>query len=894
MRCLRVLSILCCVGTLLPEGAIAQSVGGALRGSVVVDSGVAVAGVSLTVTSPVLQGERVATSDSRGGFQFPSLPAGTYSILLRRIGYTPLRMNDVSVHLGFTTSVGALRLARQTTQLDEVVVVSGARAVLDVTSAASRVVLDSAQFRSLPTSRDFHSLLALVPQGNPSPYGDGVSFGGATGYDNKFFIDGIHASNPLSSDGGIRLPYNFIREVQVTSGGYEAEFGRSQGAVVNVVTNSGGNELRGEAVAFMTGKQLRTTPRWGLAERPVEEFSHYDVGLSIGGPIKRDRMWFYAAYNPLFEEKDVSFTGIATERDRLVRHLFASKLTWRPARETDVSLTVLGDPTTRDAVEGAEAWTAPLATVTDPRVVRGGYRDGGWATSLQLRQRASPRILLTGVLSHLTNVHQVAHRSGADDDVSLARIDDYIANVSYGDFGRSYRVNTTRTAVEGTLTYLAPNHTVKVGANFERNAIHLPVFAQSFVGRNPDGSWSWFTGYWAGRGHSTVPALYVQDSWEVSPRLRANVGLRWEGQFVAGDTGKGMRIDDEFSPRVGLVFQPGTSGNHKLFASAGRFYEQLPLWSVSALTMPFSMRIGFYPQNPLVSRAGGNELDVTLGSIVAADKDLHGQYYDELTAGYERRVGNDFRLSVQGTLRALGMALESDSTTRDPANPSYTMLGLLGNPGRGALAQLPRGTRRYSGIEVSVHRTGAGPLTFLASYVLSRAFGNLNGEFDSDSRVPATHTQGQTGSPNWWEHATGYLPSDRRHLLKFSGSYRLRENLTAGVASMFGTGLPLSEFAGDPPFSIIHVRQRGTSGRTPSTLNVDLRFTYEANVANARWRPRFTLDVYNLANRRQAIDFEQLHYFDNDPSRANSNPNYLKVNRYQPPLSARIGVVLGF
>ena len=90
------------------------------------------------------------------------------------------------------------------------------------------------------------------------------------------------------------------------------------------------------------------------------------------------------------------------------------------------------------------------------------------------------------------------------------------------------------------------------------------------------------------------------------------------------------------------------------------------------------------------------------------------------------------------------------------------------------------------------------------------------------------------------------------------------------------------------------MKKRGTSGRTPNVFNVDLRFTYDADFTNARWRPRFTLDVFNLANRRQAIDYEQLHYFDNDPSRANSNPNYLKVNRYQPPLSARLGVVVGF
>lgn len=868
----------------------AQSTSGTLRGTVTSHATGPMQGVIVTATGAALQGEMNTQTDARGHFFFPALPAGIYSLALRRLGYTPLRITDVAIHLNATSSIEDVTLTPQAVQLNEITI-SGARAVVDFSTTAAAITFDSARFRALPTNRDYTSLLALTPQGSPSPYSDGTSFGGATGYDNKYFIDGIHASNPLSSDGSIRLPYNFIQQVQVVTGGYEAEFGRSQGAVVNVVTNSGGNELHGEAVAFFTANQLRAAPRWGIAERPVDNFSHYDIGLSLGGPIKRDRLWFYTAYNPLFENKDVTFTGVPADHDRLVRHLFAGKLTWRPREATDVTLTILGDPTSRDAVEGAEAWTAPLSKVTDPRVVLGAYRDGGWATALHWRQQAWRRLLLTGAVSHLTNVHQVAARNVTEDPVSLARVDDYQLNESSRNFGRAYRVNTARSSVEAAMTYLGNLHTIKVGANYEYNAVHLPFFVESFVRHQPDGSWTWFTSHWEGRGHSAVPAVYTQDSWEITNRLRANFGLRWEGQFIDGNVGRGLSIADEFSPRIGMIFQPGVLGSQKVFGFVGRFYEQLPLWPVTALTMPFGIISGTYPQNPLVSRSRGEEFAVDLGSIAAPDRKLKGQHYDELSLGYERRINTLHRVEVRGTSRVLRQALESGAATVDPQDPSYGILGLLGNPGSGALAQVPRGTRRYTGFEFVFERSRGERLNYLASYVLSRSFGNLPGEFDSDSRVPATHTQGQTWDPHWWDHATGYLPSDRRHLVKLSGSYRLLDNLSAGVVSWFGTGLPLSEFEVSELGTIAHARKRGTAGRTPSVWSTDLRLTYDAPEAG-RWRPRVTLDVFNLGNQRRAVDFDQLHYL--DATHVNENPNYLKVNRYQAPLNARLGVVIGY
>ena len=108
---------------------------------------------------------------------------------------------------------------------------------------------------------------------------------------------------------------------------------------------------------------------------------------------------------------------------------------------------------------------------------------------------------------------------------------------------------------------------------------------------------------------------------------------------------------------------------------------------------------------------------------------------------------------------------------------------------------------------------------------------------------------------------------------------------------MPGTGLPLSEFGFDPLGNILFIKDRGTNGRTPSTWNVDLRFVYDVATLAGRWNPRLTVDLNNIGNQRRAVDFEQTHYNDTG---SNPNPNYLKVNRYQAPFSARLGVLVGF
>ncbi|HTT68649.1 MAG TPA: TonB-dependent receptor, partial [Gemmatimonadales bacterium] len=699
--------------------------------------------------------------------------------------------------------------------------------------------------------------------------------------------DGINITDPNVGDGSLNLPYNFVREVQVTTGGYEAEYGRTQGGLVNVVTNSGGNEFHGQVLGFFTGDGLRAAPRWGVGQSQVAKFSQYDVGFSLGGPIRRDRLWFYAAYNPSFEASDANLPGIPTQRDTRTTHLFAGKLTARLGAATDVTLTLLGDPSVRDLVGGVA-----LATVADAGAVLGRLREGGTAVALQLRHQIGARLLLGASLARLDREEDETPRAGpSSDPATLTQIEDDINNVTSGGFGYSQTAHTSRTSGQVSLTVLAGSHALKLGAEYEDNAIRLDGYGSQVtidtgtVAGHLDTTYSLLQLGNHADAHNYIPAVYLQDSWAVSGRLRLNVGLRWEGQFMDGDTGVARWIAPELAPRLALVFQPGEPGTDKVSVSYGRYFEAIPATPLIFWTGTFFQTNGVYPHNPLADTTGGV---VQGGSQVgeAPDRNIKGQQYDEWSAGYERRLGRSYRIALRGTYRTLLWAVEDGAP--DPNSPFTT-----GNPGRGALAYLPRAKRDYRALELTFERA-AGRLSFRASYVLSRSWGNYTGLYATDVLDPLDNAGPQFDFPEQAVNAAGPLPNDRRHVVKFVGSYQLPMGLTVGTSALAASGEPLSEYGTGPyPPYWTFVVPRGTAGRTPSTWNVDLRFAYDAPVSrDSRLRPRILLDVFNVGNQRKALTYDQRHY--TAPGLSGVNPNYLAVTQYQAPLHARMGVVFDF
>ncbi|NKB65895.1 MAG: TonB-dependent receptor plug domain-containing protein [Candidatus Latescibacteria bacterium] len=869
----------------------AQQVSGRLEGRVVDELGQPVPGVNIAVHSNNLQGIRGAASNVQGRFLLPALPVGQYQVEISHTSYQPLTYEKITLRLGRTTDLGTLKLVPRTAELGEVVV-SGDRLPIDPTTASLGTNLQSDTFESLPVERDFRALAALVPQANTSYYrGDDINIGGSTGLENAYYIDGVHVTDPFLAAGGTALPHNFIREVEIKTGGFEAEYGRSQGGIINAVTHSGGNEFSGQVFGFFTDHQLARAYRRTQAQSGIGDFQTYDIGASIGGPLVRDQLWFFAAYNPSFDNFDVGIPGLGSRRDRQTQHLLAAKLTWRAGPHTDAMLTVLGDPTSRRRIGFTFQGMPEPNQVENPEPYLGSLESGGISAALQANHRLGQGWLLEGALS-------VVNRR--DNDVpdtqrglSEPFFGDFITGIWSGGYGRQKKNDSRRTAVQASATHFAGRHTWKTGLAYEDNKLDN-LFTNStgadgqdvgmYVRPNP----TFYVGIWSllqPTVHNRVLSAYIQDAWQVNKRLRLNLGFRWDGQYLIGSDGEvAQKILGQYQPRLGFTYQTGAAGAQQLTGSFGRYYEQLPL-EMSTLELVTGQYLTYvYPEDPRSGAAAVDTMSLNL-TIQEEVNGLEGQHFDEFTLGYERRLGSAYKVGTRGVYRTLRQVVD---LVRPPGNDGF----IVGNAGEGALGFVPRRTRRYAALELTLERLPGARGHWTASYVLARNRGNYGGLYQAEEnqRSPNTNILWRERS----ENQTGLLPNDRTHSFKLYGAYKVARGLSAGTWFSWQSGTPLNELAhGLFEASVLFVSPRGSQGRTPSIWDWNMRLTYEPEVA---WSPRLILDVFHLFSRRTVVNIDQLHYFnlDEEGNPVGENPNYLQPITFQDPMTVRLGAEFNF
>ena len=300
--------------------AHAQDVAGELRGQVI-GRDAPLSQVTVEVSGPSLTQPIAVQTDTRGQFHLLSLPVGIYELRLRVVGYRPTRYEGVPVTLGRATDLGRIGLEPFVVEVPELIVRADPVS-LDPTSTTTGATLDAEQFDALPLDRSFRSVAALAPQATYQlPYlaygSEGVNIAGGSVWDNAYFVDGVDVTDPFVGSSGTNLPYNFLQAVEVKTGGYEAEYGRALGGVVNMVTPTGGNRFEGQVFTFLSDHRLRTAAIYGNNEPNLDSFTQFDIGLALSGPIRKDRAWFYASYNPIVDDRTASFPGMDPTRDRM-------------------------------------------------------------------------------------------------------------------------------------------------------------------------------------------------------------------------------------------------------------------------------------------------------------------------------------------------------------------------------------------------------------------------------------------------------------------------------------------------------------------------------------------------------------------------------------------------
>jgi hypothetical protein len=385
----------------------------------------------------------------------------------------------------------------------------------------------------------------------------------------------------------------------------------------------------------------------------------------------------------------------------------------------------------------------------------------------------------------------------------------------------------------------------------------------------------------------------------LSERFCVNAGIRWDPQFmIASDGTVAQEILGGVGPRLGIIYQPGIIGSQKITASLGRFYQPVSLNLSSAYHIK---RVNtydvFYAQDPRVDTAGAVYYPGVI-SFVGNVRGLEGQYYDEVTLGYENEISPGLRIGIRGSYRNLGQGIE-DAWSNEESQMHY------GNPGSPPLEKWPKVKRQYASLELTVDRVDPVGVSFQASYLLSRNDGNYEGLAQATymsstaSLEVFPNTSFAFHSPEMMNNAQGLLPDDRTHSFKFFGSYSFAFGLTVGASGYWVSGTPLSEFGtGLPPFKFpIFLQKRGSMGRTPSIWDLNLRLVYDlAGVIQTTWHPRFIVDVLHLFSQKTAVQIDQQQYrnADDDGNQLDPNPNYGVPFQFQPPMSVRLGMEVNF
>lgn len=868
---------------MMPTLLAAQESTGRLEGQVTDSAGQGLGQVEVVVAGTGLPQARLTASNPLGFYRVEDLPVGHYSVRLRRIGYRPVVFDNIDIRLGQTITLPRLGLAALVLDLPEIRVTAD-YPLLDLASAAGGGTIVVDQFENLPVERSYQELPALLP--GVSARAEGLNIAGATGLENQFFIDGANVTDMYRGMSSTILPYNFIQDVHVRTGGYEAEHRGALGGVVDVVTRSGGNRFSGQVFGYFLNNRLTADERTVAGGGAGQSFTRYDAGASLGGPLIRDRLWFFAAYNPAVDQEEVRLAGLGTRTDRATRHSFAGKLTWQPGGRTTIIASALGDPTTRSAVGATFAAYGSPAGFANPDPWLGRLRSGGVSLSTQLAHTLNDHVHLTGTFNWSRQREDNGPATALGPEVGLFKDPGGIWSGGYPD---DIRITNKRVTASLAVGISTGAHQLKGGVEFMEQRLNQYQFDRS-IQQESNGEFIYFEYFSDGPVKNRVPSLYLQDGWAATPRLRVNLGLRWDGEYLYDSDGRlALAIGDQWQPRLGAVWQADRRGRSRIFASWGRFYQDLHS-SAGSTHHAYGTRLDFLfcSTDPRTDMSGCDPRSAP--TAPAPRRKLEGQGFDELSLGYERAVSGALRARARYTRRRLLWGIEN----------AYDFDGnyVLGNPGRGMLGHLPRMRRAYDALELALEGQLTPRLFVLASYVMSRNHGNHSGLYYADYGVPFPNATGAFDIPEILVRATGRLPNDIPHALKLNAAYTFPFGLGVGTSVVWQSGTPISEFGGIYQSGYQQfVTQRGTAGRTPSTWDAGLRLRYGLDrVFGHAWRPMALLDLYHIGSPRRALTVDQTHYTSEDSAgnQTGPNPDYLQPTSFQPPMSARLGVVVEF
>ncbi len=581
---LRILGVFLFALAILAVGiARAQERFSNLAGTVVDQTGAVLPGVTVTVTNNETQRSTVAVTNADGAYSVRGLEPGRYTVRFDLSGFGGQEARDVILLLGATADVNA---TMRVGGVQETVQVLAEIPLIDIGATTRQRNIPAEEFEAMPKGRSFQNLAAALPSVNTGELEGGFQVNGASAGENNFTVDGVPVVSLVNGGQRQEAVFEYLQEVQVKTSGLEAEYGGAMGGVISAVTKSGGNTFKGSLFEHYAGSGLRSFN--GLAERLVidpatqntayfvqdddQTYSRNEFGGVLGGPIAKDRLFFFGSASPRFEKLTRNYAinngleNASVDRDRKTLSAFG-KVTYVPTNRLQMNLSGLWTPDKATgstvAYDGAAANSSTSSAAGLVARNNLGYEIPQWNMSYTADYTLNDTTLISLRGGYMkdnyfdTGVDRSQTYEYATSAVGLAGVPAAFAQpAGYSNLPRT-RINdhdiTTRNFVDLSLTKMvtgAGYHQFKGGFGYSRatNDVDLAYPNNGYVtlfwnssytsdatGKTDRGTYGYYTiddfGT-KGKTGANILSLFVQDQWTVTSRLTLNLGIRTENEDI--------------------------------------------------------------------------------------------------------------------------------------------------------------------------------------------------------------------------------------------------------------------------------------------------------------------------------------------------------------------------
>jgi hypothetical protein len=626
-----------------------QATSGQIVGTVTDPNGQAIPGATVIVSNNAVGFKQTLTTNAEGNFRAVSLPPGSYTLEVKAPGF------GVTTQTGYQVEVGSALDATIALQVQDVSAeVTVTSAGVETTTTQTTTNINETSIAQLPINgRRFQDFVLLTPSADTDPVRNQISLAGQRGINAQIQIDGADYTNPFF--GGIRggerssqaftFPQSAIREFQVVTTGYSAEFGRSTGGIVNAVTRSGSNDINGDAFYVVRPSRFAHRNAFGQVAAPTQ----HQIGGGVGGPIIKNKAFFFGSleYQKLDQERIVLFDLLRTFNPATTPGTQAAFDFYRgqegPYTQTNDAIAFIGRfdynfnqnnlfnvrfNYSKNTAENAVTAGTSLQPTTNSATSNNGTEGNDQKTLVgQLTTTFSPTV-----------VNELRAQYSRENRPRTPNVLAPLITNSIGSLGTVSFLPTTqfdyRVQISDAVTVNKGSHSLKFGSESNYTfADQLFAFRQTgnfdfgAIGANVGTILSFLSGPAAGGANrfdnpnityrrnvgnglasldSTELAFFAQDSWRATKTLTLNYGLRWEAQYMpeantsrtdltnavlntplplyGNRTIDPRRIPDQvyqFAPRVGMAWSPFKDGRGVIRAHAGVFYARTPLLTLA-------------------------------------------------------------------------------------------------------------------------------------------------------------------------------------------------------------------------------------------------------------------------------------------------------------------------